>query len=59
MVASVGTTSEVEYMALENHIHTLALAYLERRNHNTKYVLKCIRIYIKQPYLVDTKQFNL
>lgn len=40
MAASVGTTSEVEYMALENHIHTLALAYLERRYQDMKYTLK-------------------
>jgi hypothetical protein len=31
MVASEGTTSEVEYMALENHIRILALPYLKRR----------------------------
>jgi hypothetical protein len=40
MAASVGTTSEVDYMALENHIRTLALAYLERRYQDMKYALK-------------------
>jgi hypothetical protein len=40
MAASVGTTSEEDYMDLENHIHTLALACLERRYHDMKYALK-------------------
>jgi len=31
MVASEGTISEVEYMALENRIRILALPYLKRR----------------------------
>jgi hypothetical protein len=30
MVASEGTISEVEYMALENHIRILALPYLKK-----------------------------
>jgi hypothetical protein len=40
MAASVGTISEVEYMALENHIHTQALAYLERRYQDMKCALR-------------------
>jgi len=38
MVASEGTISEVEYMALENHIRILALPYLKRRYQDTTQV---------------------
>jgi hypothetical protein len=40
MAVSMGTTSEVEYKAPENHIHTLALAYLERRSQDMIFALR-------------------